>query len=102
MNLARKYNAVDHALAALITLSGHWPLSNSTTALNLLALAHRVAPSADRSLDKFVGRASLRCVQQGLKDPLQLISEEAANILGGLGKNHFAAATFSDVSEVRR
>lgn len=101
LNLAKSYRPYEHALAALVTLGGKWPASNATSALNLLALAHRVAPSSGTWLDTFLSRASLECIKQGLSDPRAVVSEEAANILGGLGSYHFAGGAAQDVADLR-
>lgn len=101
LNLARAYRPDHHALAAFVTLGGKWPANNATTALNLLVLAHRVALSSERWLDKFLSHAALECLKHGLRDPRSVVSEEAANIMGGLGPHHFATATSQDLPPLR-
>jgi hypothetical protein len=101
LNLARSYKPADHAVAAFVTLGGKWPTSNPTTALNLLVLAHRVTLTPANWVDRFLGRVSLECLRYGLRDPRPLVSEGAANIMGGLGRHHFATATSNDLTPLR-
>lgn len=101
LQLARSYKPRDHGLAAFIVLSCKWPSADTTSALNLLGLAHRVAASSHPWLDRLVGHAALQCLKAGLCDPRSIVSEGAANVFGGLGDHHFSTARPDDIDTLR-
>ena len=102
LHLTQSYKASAHGPAALLTLATHWPEKNATAALNLLALAHRCIPLPQSSLGRFIGQAAVDCLQLGLQDPRPLVSEEAANVLGGLSTQHVNAVTGATLARLNR
>jgi hypothetical protein len=101
LNLARTYKPSLHGLAAFMTLYGKWPDANATTALNLLTLAHRCDLVLGTSLSRFIGRASVNCVLDGLQDSRALISEEATNVLGGMSAQQLSAVAPTALKRLR-
>jgi hypothetical protein len=101
LNLARNYVPASDALAAFIALSGKWPIENATTALNLLALAHRSHPLPKGRLGDFLAYASANCILEGLRDQRELISEEAVNVLGGMNPEQLRAVSTDTLARLK-
>ncbi len=102
LNLSRAYEPKIHGIAAFITLSCKWPASDTTAALNLLGLAHRVSPSSHPWLDRLLAHASVECLKAGLSDQRAIVSEEAANVLGGMGSHHLVTANEEDIGALKK
>ena len=101
LNLAKVFTPGIHGLAALLTMLTPWPDQDATTALNFLALVHRCNSLPESALGRIAARASVNCLQRGLQDPRALISEEAANILGGVSVHQLNSVTSATVSRLR-
>lgn len=102
LQLARSYAPDVHGLAAFVTLSCKWPALDTTAALNLLGLSHAVSASAHPWLDRLLGRAALQCLKAGLRDSRTIVAEEAANVFGAFGAQHFATANADEIAQLRR